>query len=606
MARRRRVLTIVAMTSGAIVETGGTRFRIWAPTPRTIELELIAPLAARLPLTPVGDGWLEAFVDGVGAGTRYFYLLDGERRRPDPASRAQPDGIHGPSEVVDPRDFAWQHPRRPRRLRDLVLYELHVGTFTPEGTFDAAAAALDRLVDLGITAVEILPVASFSGIRNWGYDGVDWFAPQASYGGPDGLRRLIDACHQRRLSFVLDVVYNHFGPEGNYVGEFGGYFTPRYPTPWGDAIDYEGQPAVRQLALDNARMWFDEYRVDGLRLDAVHAITDASPRHIVAEVAALAHERDRFVIAESDLGDVRVIRSAADGAGWSCDAQWSDDFHHALHSVVSGERRGYYGDFGTIAQLATAVREGFVYQGQPSRVRGQPFGTPSASLPGERFVICAQNHDQVGNRAVGERLAQLAPGCEHAVAATYLLAPAVPMIFMGEEHADPAPFLYFTDHQDPALAQAVRDGRRREFAAFDVGNVPDPQAAETRALSVVTLALGDDGRHGSVRRWYRALLALRRERAELAALDKARCDTVVDEEAGGFAILRRGDRGDTAVVASLRGRPLRLTLPAPGRGRWRVRLDAGAPEFAGPIGARLDGAEALVPAWGAVVLVSDG
>ncbi|HEX6835958.1 MAG TPA: alpha-amylase family glycosyl hydrolase, partial [Polyangia bacterium] len=376
---------------GAIVDGERTLFRVWAPKPRSSELEIVAPRAERVPMRAAGGGWFEAVVDGIGGGARYWYVLDGERRRPDPASRALPEGVHGPSQVVDARAFSWRHPRRPRRMRELIIYELHVGTFTRAGTFDAAAAELDRLVDLGVSAVEILPVASFSGARNWGYDGVGWFAPQRSYGGPDGLKRLVDACHARGLSFILDVVYNHFGPEGSYVGEYAPYFTSKYHTPWGDAIDYEGAPPVRQLVLDNARMWFDEYRVDGLRLDAVHAIYDASKRHIVADVAQLAHNEDRFVIAESDLGDVRVISDD----GWRCDAQWNDDFHHALHAVVTGERSGYYGDFGAVGQLATAACEGFVYQGQQSAYRGRPFGTPSRELPGDRFVVCAQNHDQI-------------------------------------------------------------------------------------------------------------------------------------------------------------------------------------------------------------------
>ncbi len=579
---------------GAIVETAGTRFVVWAPKPRSIELEILSPRAERVSLRDAGGGWREAVVDGLGAGARYCYLLDGERRRPDPAARALPEGVHGAAEVVDARAFAWKHARCPRRTRDLAIYELHVGTFTRAGTFDAAAAELDRLVDLGVTAVEILPVASFPGARNWGYDGVGWFAPQRSYGGPEGLRRFVDACHERGLSFILDVVYNHFGPEGSYAGELGPYFTSRAHTPWGDALDYEGQPAVRQLALDNARMWFDEYRVDGLRLDAVHAIHDASPRHIVAELAALAHAHERFVIAESDLGDVKVIAEPPDG--WGCDAQWSDDFHHALHAAVTGERAGYYEDFGSVTQLAIAVREGFVYQGQHSRYRQKPFGTPSRGLGGDRFVVCAQNHDQIGNRAVGERLAQLRPGCEWAVAATVILAPAVPLLFMGEEHADPAPFQYFTDHQDPGLAQAVRDGRRREFPSWAPAAVPDPQAPETHERSVVDLALGARARHGEVRRWYRALLTLRREHPEL--IDKARCATVVDEDAGGLAMIHGGR---IAAAVALRGAPARLSLP-PGRGRWRVALDAA--EFGGAGGARLDGSVITLPPFGAVVLLA--
>ncbi|HEX4456766.1 MAG TPA: alpha-amylase family glycosyl hydrolase, partial [Polyangia bacterium] len=424
--------------------------------------------------------------------------------------------------------------------------------------------------------------------------------PQQSYGGPDGLYRLVDAAHARGLSFILDVVYNHFGPEGNYVGEYGPYFTARHHTPWGDAIDY-AEPAVRAFVLDNVRLWLDEYRVDGLRLDAVHAIADDSPRHIVAEVAALAHERGAFIIAESDLGDAKVIRED----GWNCDAQWSDDFHHALHAVVTGEQKGYYVDFGAMKQLARAIKEGYVFQGEHSKLRGRPFGTPTADLPGDRFVVCAQNHDQIGNRAVGERLAQLAPGCAQAVAAVLLSSPAVPMLFMGEEHADPAPFQYFTDHTDPQLAQAVRDGRRREFPGWDASDVPDPQAAATHDRSRVSFALGDgDGPHAAVRRWHQALLALRKQHPALRALDRTRCHTIVDEASGGLAFIRRSDAGDVAVAVSLRGHPTTLTLPAPSRGRWQPRLDAGDARFAGATGARLDGMRVTLPAWGAIVFVS--
>lgn len=576
------------MKFGAVVEDRGTRFRVWAPKPRAVELVIVSPREQRLPMRDAGEGWREALVDGVGAGARYGYSLDGGPLRPDPASRAQPDGVHAASAVVDPRAFVWRHPRRPRSMRALVIYELHVGTFTRAGTFDDAAAELDRLVDLGVTAVELMPVASFSGARNWGYDGVGWFAPQQSYGGPDGLARFVDAAHARGLTVVLDVVYNHFGPEGNYIGEYAPFFTSRHKTPWGDAIDY-ANPSVRAFILENARQWLDDYRLDGLRLDAVHAIADDSPRHIVLELAQMCRERDARCIAESDLGDVRVIREPPDG--WGCDAQWSDDFHHALHAVVTGESSGYYEDFGTVEQLARAVREGFVYQGERSRHRGRAHGTPSRDLPGQRFVICAQNHDQIGNRAAGERLAHLAPGCEWAVAATVLLAPSVPLLFMGEEHADPAPFQYFTDHQDAALAQAVRDGRRREFPSWRPGDVPDPQAAATRDRSVIDLSRGE---RSPLRRWYRALLELRRER--LAAFDKARVATIVDEESGGFAMIHGGA---LAIAVSLRGRPTTLTLP---RGDWRVVLDAGA--FGGPTGAQLDGDKVRLPAWGGLVIES--
>jgi maltooligosyltrehalose trehalohydrolase len=586
---------------GALFDGSATTFRVWAPRPRRISLEILDPRPRTIALDPAGDGVFGARVDGVLPGTRYYYVLDDERRRPDPASRAQPQGVHGPSQVIDPR-FAWQHPRRRWRMAELVLYELHVGAFTGAGTFDAVVAHLGDLAELGITAVELMPVASFSGRRNWGYDGVDWFAPAAPYGGSDGLRRLVDACHARGLACILDVVYNHFGPEGNYVGEYAPWLTARHKTPWGDAIDYSAA-MVRAHIIDNVNMWLRDYRFDGLRIDAVHAIVDDSPRHIVADIARACHELGALAIAESDLGDVRVI-SGGDVGGWGCDAQWSDDFHHALHAVVTGERTGYYADYGALAQLNCAIAQGFVYAGQYSPYRGCNFGTPSAHLPGDRFVICAQNHDQVGNRAVGERLTTLAPGCAHAVAATLLLAPAVPLLFMGEEHGETAPFLYFTDHEDAALAEAVRVGRRREFPAWEAPEVPDPQALETFARSHINHALAQKEPHAGLRRFYHALIELRRQRPELVHIDRARLESFVDEDKGGLVYTRRGDTSDTAVAVSLRGHALTLPLPPSPHGPWRIALDAGAREYAGPGGTRRDNDALRLGPFGAVVLTS--
>jgi maltooligosyltrehalose trehalohydrolase len=600
------------MMLGAVYEGGATRFHVWAPRARTVEVEL-GPGRTRTPMTRGEGGYWEARASGVGPGTRYYYVLDGERRRPDPASRAQPEGVHGPSEVVDPAAFVWHHATVARALEDYVLYELHVGTFTPEGTFDAAAHELDRLVDLGITAVEIMPVAAFPGTRNWGYDGAHWFAVQASYGGPDGLRRFVDACHARGLHVVLDVVYNHLGPEGNYLAEFGPYFTDRHVTPWGPALDYDGEHAapVRAHVLANARMWVDEYRVDALRLDAVHAIFDDSPRHIVGELCdelrALAHRLGRSVhlIAESDLGDVRVIETPAERVqAWGCDAQWSDDLHHALHAALTGERSGYFADFGSLTQLARAITDGFVFTGQPSRYRKKPFGTPSKHLPGERFVVCAQNHDQIGNRARGERLAHLEPGSELAIAAVLLTAPAVPLLFMGEEYSDPAPFLYFTDHGDPQLKRAVSEGRRREFGWANV-DVPDPQAPGTFHRSRIDLDLGSVGRHAGVRRFHQALLALRKSQQSLRALDKKRSDAVGDDAAGTLLVRRWSDEDETLVAVSLVKRPTQVIAPAPRYRRWRVVLDAGEARFGGPPGAEVrdvDGAlEIKLPPYGVIV-----
>ncbi len=509
-------------TVGAVcLSEGGVRFRVWAPRCRTLSLAVQAPCEPKtIPLRRAGEGWFELEVPDLAPATRYTYILDGERQRPDPASRALPVGVHGPSEVVDTAAFAWTDASwRGIALPDLVLYELHVGTFTPAGTFDAAIPRLAALRDLGVMAIELMPVASFPGARNWGYDGVGPYAPQQSYGGPAGLQRFVDACHRTGLAVVLDVVYNHFGPEGNYLAEFGPYYTDRYETPLGRAINYDGPDAgpVRQFVIENARYWIRDYHLDGLRLDAIHGIFDNGPVHILQELNdAVQDEAARLgravsLIAESDLNDRGVITPVAAG-GFGLAAQWSDDFHHALHTVLTGERQGYYADFGTLDQLALAYEASFVYAGQHSSFRGRPHGTPVRDLPVERFVICAQNHDQIGNRARGERLTALL-GFEalKLAAAAVLLAPYIPLLFMGEEYGEPAPFLFFTDFGDPVLQEAVRRGRRQEFEAFAwSGEVPDPQSRETFQASQLHWARQLQRPHAQLRAFYAALLALRR------------------------------------------------------------------------------------------------
>jgi maltooligosyltrehalose trehalohydrolase len=600
---------VVGMKLGAIVEPGGTRFCIWAPTPRRIELEILSPRAQRIPLDVDEDGYAELLLEGVGAGARYFFLLDGERRRPDPASRSQPEGVHGASEVVDPSRFVWQHAFRGYEMSEYILYELHIGTFTREGTFDAGARELPRLVDLGVNAVEIMPVASFPGRRNWGYDGVAWYAPQVSYGGPEGLRRFVDACHAQGLAAVLDVVYNHFGPEGNYLREFGPYFTERWKTPWGPALVFDGPHAlpVRRHVLDHARSMVNEFHLDGLRLDAVHAIYDESACSIIEEVCELVHHeasqagRKVMVIAESDLGQARVVEPP-DAGGWGCDSMWADDLHHALHVALTGEREGIYRDFSP-NDLEPALEEGVVYTGQRSDFRGRPFGTPVKHRSGENLVVCSQNHDQVGNRARGERLAHLAPGCEYAAAAVALLAPAIPLLFMGEEHADPAPFLYFTDFADPEIARGVSEGRRSEV----LGQGVDPQIEEAFLRSRIDLSLADRGRHGAVRQFYRALLKLRRKRLSLRRPDRTRSEAHVDHPA---LVLRRfGDCEESVLFVALGPHSVRLTGRAPRSGEWRTLLDASDPLYDGPAGARWavrDGVpEAELPGFGVLLLGAD-
>jgi maltooligosyltrehalose trehalohydrolase len=461
---------------------------------------------------------LQAF---AAAGDRYFYIVDQNKPVPDPVSRLLPEGVHGPTEIVDAERFAWTDANwRGLPLRDYVIYELHIGTFTPEGTFDAAIGKLPYLKNLGVTVVEIMPVAAFPGARNWGYDGTSPYAVQASYGGPDGLKRLVNAAHRIGLAVLMDVVYNHLGNEGNYLRLFGPYFTDQHQTPWGEAVNYDqpGSEGVRRYFVENALYWVREYHMDGLRLDAVQTIKDDSPRHILAEikadVAALAAElrREVCVIAETDENDAKLVRPAEAG-GFGLDAIWSDDFHHAIHAFFTSERKGYYRDFGRPEQIARALQDGFVFQGEPFQFwGGRPRGTSSANMPAGAHVICTQNHDQVGNRASGERLAALVPrGVRILAAALLLLAPETPLLFMGQEYDEPNPFLFFTDYGDPALQQAVREGRRQEFKDFGFADdqVPDPQDTATFERSKLNWQLTQGEK--LMLDWYKSLLALRRK-----------------------------------------------------------------------------------------------
>lgn len=570
---------------------GRVRFRVWAPRCRRVAVRPAhATPCEPVPMRPAVRGWFETTLEGLGPGTRYTYLLDGKRERPDPASRSQPDGVHGPSEVVDTGAFAWtDRDWRGRPLKDMVLYEIHVGTFTADGTFDAVIPRLDRLQELGVTAVELMPVASFPGSRNWGYDGVGLFAPQRTYGGPAALQRLVDACHARGLAVVLDVVYNHLGPEGNYLAEFGPYFTDRYTTPWGQAVNYDGDDArgVRDLVVANAVYWIREYRLDGLRLDAVHGIFDASPVHILRElndaVGRLARRLGRIVpvVAESDLNDRRVIDPVRRG-GYGLAGQWNDDFHHALHTALTGERSGYYADFGSLAQLAKAYTDGFIYDGRYSAFRGRPHGTPTRDVPGERFVVCIQNHDQVGNRARGERLSALVEFDRLKLAAVALLiSPYVPLLFMGEEYGERAPFLFFTDFDDPALREAVTRGRREEFAAFGwTGDVPDPQDPTTFLRSRLDWDAQVRESHAQLRHCYRALLALRRQCPALGVGGKRRVAVRVDGE-DVLTVVRRDPGGATALGVLNFSREPQSVTPRLQPGPWRRVLDTGEERFGG-------------------------
>jgi len=564
---------------GATPVAGGVRFRVWAPTASSVEVERVDQSAERTALQRAGEyfeGILPAAVE-----ERYWYWLDGTLRRPDPASRCQPEGVHGPSLVVDPA-FAWQEGGWSGiPLEACIFYELHVGTFTPEGTFDAAISRLDSLRELGITAVELMPVAQFPGERNWGYDGVFPFAPQLSYGGVAGLKRFIAACHRQGLAVFLDVVYNHLGPEGNYLHAFGPYFTDRYRTPWGDAINFDGpySDGVRHYFVTNARSWIDEYHLDGLRLDAVHGIFDFSACHILAELAASVHGLARelgrpvYVIAESDLNDPRLVNDP-DRGGYGLDALWNDDFHHALHTLLTGEQDGYYQDFGAFSQLVTALSDGFVYAGEYSRYRRRSHGRPSTAVPPARLVVCLQNHDQIGNRARGDRLAaHLSPPQLRLAMATVLLSPYLPLLFMGEEYGETAPFPFFTSYGDPDLVETVRQGRREEFSSFAwPGEIPDPQAESTFRAARLDPQRQQVEKHARLLAFTREVLRLRKALPPLSRLSREGLRVVGFPEQRLLCLQRTNDREEALCLFNFSDQPQELRVPFV-HGRLRLRLD---------------------------------
>jgi len=561
---------------------GACRFDVWAPSATRVTVELLDPDQAE-ELEASGDGYFGAAVAGVAPGRRYRYRLDDGEPLADPASGFQPDGVGGPSAVVD-HAFAWTDAEwRGVPLHRLVFYELHVGTFTPEGTFDAIVPRLRELAELGVTAVELMPVAQFPGARNWGYDGVFPSAVQQSYGGPAGLRRLVDAAHAAGLAVCLDVVLNHLGPEGNVLPRYGPYLTDRYRTPWGPAmnVDGPGSDAVRAYLAGVALRWFEEFHVDALRLDAADQIPDRSAVHILAELAMRTDElaerlgRPLHLIAESDLNDPRMVTPPAAG-GLGMDAQWADDLHHALHALVTGDHHGYYADFGGTAPLAKAFREPFVLDGVRSSYRGRTHGASARGLPPSRFVVCSQNHDQVGNRARGDRLVAQA-GIEAAklAAGAVLISPYLPLLFMGEEHGEEAPFPYFTSHTDPDLAEAVRRGRAAEFAAFRwQGEPPDPQAEETYASARLDWDARSEGRHAGVLAWYRELLRMRRAARESL-------ETVRSDEPPVVWVRRVAEGHEWIACLHLGEADRELEIPF-ARAGLRVALDSADARFAGP------------------------
>jgi malto-oligosyltrehalose trehalohydrolase len=606
--RRRRRLPFGAEVAP---ELAGTRFRLWAPAARQVEVWLEGPGYA-LEMERDGAGWASVTTDAAPAGTSYRYRIDGDLRVPDPASRFQPRDVHGPSEVVDPGAYQWGDASWTGLPAErLVFYELHVGTFTREGTFAAVAERLDHLVALGVTAIELMPIADYPGRRGWGYDGVLWFAPKASYGRPEDLKALVDACHARGLAVVLDVVYNHFGPDGNYLARYApAFFSRRHRTPWGDAINFDGPGAdvVRTFVIENALYWLEEYHMDGLRLDAVHAIADGSTPDILVELARAVdagpgRTRSVHLVLENAGNQARYLDTDPETGRRLYRAQWNDDVHHALHVLLTGELGGYYADYERpLTALGRCLTEGFAYQGAWSAYRGRARGEPSAGLPPTAFVAFLQNHDQVGNRAFGERLDALArPAATRAATALLLLAPSPPLLFMGQEWQATEPFLFFAD-LGPSLADAVREGRRREFARFPAfadpearARIPDPQAPETHARCVLDWTALNRPAHAESLRFHRELLELRHRvivpllageavpRAQWRALGETALESEWTFSAG--AVLR--------LVANLGVAP--VSHPGPGR-EWGRRLYA--------LGLSKPTWEALPP-WSVAVYLAD-
>ena len=549
---------------GANVRPDGVHFRVWSPGSERVEVVTEGGAGGAYPLQADGGGYFSGTVEGATAGLRYRYRLDGGESYPDPAARFQPEGVHGPSEVVDAAAFAWTDAGWPGvALEELVIYELHVGTFTPEGTFLAAAERMGEVAELGVTAVEVMPIAEFPGGRNWGYDGVGLFAPASAYGGPEGFKRLVDAAHAAGLAVILDVVYNHLGPEGNYLPAVthGHYFTSRHQTPWGDGINYDGpeSAAVRDFVLQNALYWAVEYHVDGLRLDATHAIVDDSPRHILAELAEALHAapgRPRLVIAEDERNARRVLLPREAG-GWGLDGVWADDFHHQIRRQAAGDDEGYFAAYsGSTADIVETLRKGWFYEGQARPDTGKTRGTPAHDLWPPRFVHCLQNHDQVGNRAFGERLNHQIPLPLYRALSTLLLfSPYTPLLWMGQEWAATSPFLYFTDH--PAeLGRLVTAGRREEFGHFSAfrdeatrETIPDPQDPETFRRSRLNRAERDAEPHAGVLALHRELLALRRTEPALRRADRDRWRVEPLGEAG--LALRRGGAGEAPLLLAV-------------------------------------------------------
>ncbi|WP_420154720.1 malto-oligosyltrehalose trehalohydrolase [Siphonobacter sp.] len=574
--------------------TGEAHIVLWAPLLEHVAIHLTKS-NTMYPLVKDGFGYWELTTTELQPGDTYQFVLNDGKHLPDPTSLSQPESVHSISEAVDLSDYDWhdQHWQN-LPLADYIFYELHVGTFTPEGTFAALEEKLDHLISLGVTAIELMPIAQFPGKRNWGYDGVYPFAVQHSYGGVRGLQHLVDRCHQKGLAVILDVVYNHMGPDGNYFGQYGPYFTDKYSTPWGDGLNFDDEhcDGVRQFFIENVLMWFRDFHIDGLRLDAVHAIRDFSPYHILQEIKqhvdALSEQtgRTHYLIVEMDLNDTRYIKPMEQG-GYAMDAQWSDEFHHALRVAAGEERMGYYEEMNGMNHLAKAFRDAYVYTGQYSFRRHKKFGVHTDQIPGEKFVVFSQNHDHVGNRMMGERTSQLVSfEMLKLLAGTVLCSPYLPLLFMGEEWAEENPFLYFVDHTDPKLSALVREGRRKEFAYFHNGDgeAPDPTIEETFQQSKLQWSLLEKEHHQTLFRYYQALIALRKAHPALKNLDRSQMEVVADEDRDLLIIRRWHEKQDVLILLNFSKQPQAVPVPE-AKLAWHKRWDSADVRWNGPLGA---------------------
>ncbi|QSJ14183.1 malto-oligosyltrehalose trehalohydrolase [Nostoc sp. UHCC 0702] len=578
---------------------GECEFTVWSPTLNSVAVQILSPQQQVIPLKPVEEGYWQTKLNDVYPGTLYRYILNDENAFADPASQYQPQGVHGPSQVVE-HQFEWTDAGWAGvPLESMIFYELHVGTFTPEGTFTAIIDRLPDLQELGINAIEIMPIAQFPGdthieaslaFRNWGYDGVYPFAVQSSYGNPAALKQLVNACHQHGIAVVLDVVYNHFGPEGNYMGQYAPYFTKTYKTPWGNAMNFDGayNQGVRNYFIENALYWLREFHIDALRLDAIQAIYDLGAKHFLWELAEAVHHFKsqgqtwkRHLIAESDLNNPQIIRPPELG-GYGLDAQWNDDFHHALHALVTGDRQGYYQDFGQCSQLAKAYTDTFIYDWQYAPHRHRYHGISCRDRSPSQFVVCIQNHDQIGNQMKGDRLWDRISfeGLKLAAAAV-LLSPNLPLLFMGEEYGETAPFIYFVSHSDPDLIQAVRAGRKQEFEAFHYAeNPPDPESAETFLASKLNWQLRNEGQHKVLLNWYRQLINLRKTHPVLLKQDRDFIEATSDEDKQLVVVRRWCETSQLIFAMNFNSSPITTTLPIQSHGN--KLLDSADTSWAGP------------------------